>query len=263
LVASGVREVTLLGQNVNAYHGIGADGRPGSLADLIRAAAAVDGLKRIRYTTSHPRDMQDDLIAAHATIPALMPFLHLPVQSGADRILARMNRRHTAADYLRLVDRLRRARPDIALSSDFIVGFPGETEADFQATLTLIESVGFASTFSFKYSARPGTPAADHSDAVAEAVKADRLARLQAAAEPQRHRFNRSMVGQALDVLFVKPGRHRGQIAGKSPFMQPVQVEAPAELIGQIHAVDITAVGANSLFGTLSAHRALCREKHD
>ncbi len=263
LVASGVREVTLLGQNVNAYHGLQSDGRPGSLAALISAAAAVQGVERIRYTTSHPGDMDDDLIAAHGAIPALMPFLHLPVQSGSDRILARMNRRHTAADYLRLIDRLRRARPDIALSSDFIVGFPGETEADFQATLALIEAVGFASTFSFKYSARPGTPAADHTDAVAEPVKSERLARLQATTEAQRHRFNRLMVGQTLDVLFVKPGRHPGQIAGKSPFMQPVQVEAPADLIGQVQAVHITAVGSNSLFGKLPAQRALSREKQD
>jgi tRNA-2-methylthio-N6-dimethylallyladenosine synthase len=263
LVASGVREVTLLGQNVNAYHGRQADGRPGSLASLIAAAAAVRGLRRIRYTTSHPSDMQADLIAAHNTIPALMPFLHLPVQSGSDRILTRMNRRHSAADYLRLIDRLRHARPDIALSSDFIVGFPGETEADFRATLALIEAVGFASSFSFKYSARPGTPAADRTDGVAEAVKTERLARLQAATEAQRYRFNRSMVGQTLDVLFVKPGRHHGQIAGKSPFMQPVQVEAPAELIGQVHAVDITAVGSNSLFGRLPAQKAPCRERHD
>jgi tRNA-2-methylthio-N6-dimethylallyladenosine synthase len=263
LVEAGVREVTLLGQNVNAYHGRLADGRQGSLADLIQAAAMVQGLRRIRYTTSHPLDMQDDLIAAHGAVPALMPFLHLPVQSGSNRILAKMNRRHTAADYRRLVDRLRSVRPDLALSSDFIVGFPGETEADFQATLALIEAVGFASTFSFKYSPRPGTPAADHSDPVEDGVKAERLARLQALTEAQRHQFNQATVGQTVDVLFVKQGRHRGQIAGKSPWMQPVQVEAPDDLIGHVHAVDITAAGANSLFGELPHQKALCREKHD
>ncbi len=251
LVGAGVGEVTLLGQNVNAYHGRGPDGRDWSLARLIERLAQIDGLLRLRYTTSHPRDMTDDLIAAHRDISALMPFLHLPVQSGSDRILARMNRRHSAADYRSLVERLRRARPDIALSSDFIVGFPGETEADFEATLGLIRSVDFASTFSFKYSARPGTPAADRPQ-IDEAQKAERLARLQTLAEQQRHAFNRSLVGRKIDVLFAKLGRHRGQIAGKSPWMQPVQVEADPALIGSIGTVEITAAGANSLFGRIA-----------
>jgi tRNA-2-methylthio-N6-dimethylallyladenosine synthase len=251
LVGAGVREVTLLGQNVNAYHGRGPDGRDWSLARLIERLARIDGLLRLRYTTSHPCDMADDLIAAHRDVGALMPFLHLPVQSGSDRILAKMNRRHTAADYRALVERLRRARPDIALSSDFIVGFPGETEADFEATLALIRSVDFASTYSFKYSARPGTPAADRVQ-IDEAQKAERLARLQALAEQQRQAFNRSLVGRSLDVLFAKVGRHRGQIAGKSPWMQPVQVEADTARIGSIGTVEITAAGANSLFGRIA-----------
>lgn len=253
LARAGVREISLLGQNVNGYHGEGEDGEVWSLADLLRRLARMEGIKRLRYTTSHPCDMGEDLIRAHGELPALMPFLHLPVQSGSDRILAAMNRRHTAKDYAVLVERIRQARPDIALSSDFIVGFPGETEEDFQATLALARDVGFASTFFFKYSARPGTPGAELSDQVAEEIKADRLARLLDLVESQRRAFNASMVGKRLEVLFEKPGRHPGQIAGKSPYMQPVQVEGPASLIGCVAAVDIVECGSNSLFGRLPA----------
>ena len=193
---------------------------------------------------------------AHRDIPQVMPFLHLPVQSGSDAILKAMNRRHTSADYLALVARLRKARPDLALSSDFIVGFPGESEQDFAATLALAETVGFASTFFFKYSARPGTPGADLADQVPEAVKSERLARLQAVVEAQRHAFNASMIGQTLPVLFEKPGRNAGQITGKSPYMQPVHVEAGAELIGQELHVIITSTSTNSLFGHVTAPHA-------
>jgi tRNA-2-methylthio-N6-dimethylallyladenosine synthase len=195
--------------------------------------------------------MREDLIRAHAELPALMPFLHLPVQSGSDRILDAMNRRHSAADYRRLVERIRRARPDIALSSDFIVGFPGETERDFAATLELAREVRFASTFFFKYSSRPGTPGADLSDQVAEEVKSERLARLQEVVEPQRRAFNASLVGTTIEVLFEKPGRHPGQIAGKSPWLQPVQVDGPENWIGRTAPVEIVECSANSLFGRL------------
>ena len=251
LVQASVREITLLGQNVNAYHGEGVDGSDWSLADLIRRLAKIEGLARLRYMTSHPNDMREDLIRAHVDLPALMPFLHLPVQSGSDRILEAMNRRHNAADYMRLVERIRRARPDIALSSDFIVGFPGESEADFAATLELAEEVRFASTFFFKYSPRSGTPGADLADQVREEVKIERLSRLQDVVEAQRRAFNASMVGQTVDVLFEKPGRHPGQIAGKSPYLQPVQVEGPARLIGRVAPVEIVACSSNSLFGRL------------
>jgi tRNA-2-methylthio-N6-dimethylallyladenosine synthase len=251
LVAAGVREVTLLGQNVNGYHGEDEAGRPASLGRLVRRLARVPGLARIRYTTSHPRDMDDELIAAHAQEPALMPFLHLPVQSGSDKILAAMNRRHTAAEYIAIVERVRAARPDIALSSDFIVGFPGETEADFEATLELAREVVYASTFFFKYSARPGTPAAELPDQVEEACKTDRLVRLQALVEDQRRAYNAATVGRTLDVLFEKPGRHAGQIGGKTPYMQAVHAEGPPEWIGRVAAVEIIGVAANSLLGRL------------
>ncbi len=251
LAQAGVREITLLGQNVNAYHGEGADGADWSLADLIGRLAKIDGIARLRYMTSHPNDMREDLIRAHADCPALMPFLHLPVQSGSDRILNAMNRRHTASDYMRLVEHIRHVRPDIALSSDFIVGFPGESEADFAATLELAKEVRFASTFFFKYSARPGTPGADLADQVPEAVMTERLARLQDIVETQRRAFNASMVGQTVDVLFEKRGRHPGQIAGKSPYLQPVQVDGPELLIGQVAPVEIIGCSSNSLFGQL------------
>jgi tRNA-2-methylthio-N6-dimethylallyladenosine synthase len=245
LVAGGMREITLLGQNVNAYRDVdGVD-----LASLIRRLAAIPGLTRIRYTTSHPRDMDDGLIAAHGEVAALMPYLHLPVQSGSDRVLAAMNRGHTAETYLRLIGRVRAARPDIAISGDFIVGFPGEREADFAATLELVRDVGYASAFSFKYSRRPGTPGAAMAGQVSEAEKDDRLARLQAALAAQRAAFNAGLVGKTIPVLFEGPGRHPGQLAGRSPYLQAVHCEAPASLIGAIEAVRIGSAGANSLAG--------------
>ena len=249
LARSGVREVSLLGQNVNAYHGDDGASEGATLARLISRIAEIPGIARVRYTTSHPNDMMDDLIDAHRTEPALMPFLHLPVQSGSDRILEAMNRKHGAADYVELIARVRRARPDIALSSDFIVGFPGETEDDFRATLDLIEQVGFASTFFFKYSPRPGTPGADLADQVDEPTKQDRLKRLQDLVEAQRADFNKSMVGRSLDVLVERRGRHPGQLVGKSPYMQPVQFDGADDLIGEVVNVQIVGVSTNSLFG--------------
>jgi tRNA-2-methylthio-N6-dimethylallyladenosine synthase len=251
LVARGVREITLLGQNVNAYHG--ADGRDEvGLGGLVRRLAAIEGLERIRYTTSHPNDMDDDLIAAHAGVDKLMPCLHLPVQAGSDRVLRAMNRKHTAEGYLRLVERIRRARPDIALSGDFIVGFPGETEADFRATLDLVEAVGYAHAYSFKYSPRPGTPAASR-DQVPEAEKTDRLARLQALLATSQAAFQTAMLGRVLPVLVEKPGRMPGQVAGRSPYLQAVHFEGGADLIGTIAPVRIVAAGSNSLAGSLAA----------
>ncbi len=252
LAEAGVREVSLLGQNVNAYHGVDASGEPWSLARLIRAVADVPGVARVRYTTSHPNDMTAELARAHREVPALMPFLHLPVQSGSDRVLAAMNRRHTAADYRTAVAQVRAARADVALSSDFIVGFPGETEADFQATLDLVEEIGFASTFTFKYSSRPGTPGANLDGQVDEDVKRDRLARLQVLVEAQRHVFNASFVGRTVPVLFERRGRHPGQVAGKAPTLQPVQVDAGPEVIGSVRHVLVTGVSTNSLFGRLA-----------
>jgi tRNA-2-methylthio-N6-dimethylallyladenosine synthase len=249
LAEAGVRELTLIGQNVNAYHGEGPDGAVWSLSRLLRRLAEVPGIARLRYTTSHPRDMDDELIAAHGDLPALMPYLHLPVQSGSDRILDAMNRKHTGDEYRRLIERIRRAQPDLALSSDFIVGFPGETDADFEDTMRLVADIGFASSFSFKYSPRPGTPAAEMDEQVPEAVKAERLARLQNLLETQRQAFNHGTVGQTLDVLLEKPGRHPGQIAGKSPFLQPVQFESDVHRIGEIVTVRIVRAGSNSLFG--------------
>jgi tRNA-2-methylthio-N6-dimethylallyladenosine synthase len=252
LAAAGVREITLIGQNVNAYHGEGPDGRTWSLPRLLERAAQIRGIARLRYTTSHPRDMDDDLIAAHRDLAALMPQLHLPVQSGSDRILAAMNRRHSRADYLDIVRRLRDARPDLAMTSDFIVGFPGETERDFADTLRLIEEVGFAGSFSFKYSPRPGTPGADMDDQIAEDLKSERLQRLQDAIDRQQAAFNQSCVGKSFDVLFEKPGRHDGQIVGRSPYLQPVPVQAPQSLIGESATVTIIEAAGNSLFGRLA-----------
>ncbi len=252
LVALGASEITLLGQNVNAWHGAGGDGREWGLGRLARALAdAVPGLKRIRYTTSHPRDMDDDLIAAHGEVPQLMPFLHLPVQSGSDRVLARMNRRHGADDYRRIVDRLRAARPDIALSSDFIVGYPGETERDFAQTMALVAEIGFAQAYSFKYSPRPGTPAASELDQVADATKSDRLAALQDLLRRQQEAFNQATVGRRVPVLFEKRGRHAGQLIGRTPWLQSVHAAAPERLIGAELAVEIEGAGANSLAGRL------------
>jgi tRNA-2-methylthio-N6-dimethylallyladenosine synthase len=254
LANAGVREVTLIGQNVNAYHGAGPDGAPWSLARLLARIAQIDGIERLRYTTSHPSDMTDDLIAVHRDLPQLMPHLHLPVQSGSDRILAAMNRHHTRADYLDIVRRLRNARPDLALTSDFIVGFPGETESDFAATLDLVNEVGLSGAFSFKYSPRPGTPGADMDDQIDEAAKSERLQRLQATIDQTQAAFNRDCLHRTFDVLFERTGRHRGQLVGRSPYLQLVHVEAPASLLGEIAAVTITAVGSNSLSGAL-AHR--------
>ncbi|MBM3511160.1 MAG: tRNA (N6-isopentenyl adenosine(37)-C2)-methylthiotransferase MiaB [Alphaproteobacteria bacterium] len=251
LVAAGAREIVLLGQNVNAYHGADARGASSSLARLIETVAAIPALERIRYTTSHPRDMDDDLIAAHGAIAKLMPYVHLPVQSGSDRVLAAMNRRHGADDYLDIVARLRAARPDVALSSDFIVGFPGESDADFDATLALVRAVGVASAFSFKYSARPGTPAAEAPDQVPEAVKNHRLAALQAVLRAQQHGFNAATVGRRLPVLFEAAGRHPGQLVGRSPYLQAVHVAAPPRLIGTVAQVRIDAALPNSLAGRL------------
>ncbi len=251
LAAAGVREVMLLGQNVNAYHGEGPEGGDWSLARLMRAVAEIEGLDRIRYATSHPRDMSDDLIALHRDLPQAMPYLHLPVQAGSDRILKAMNRKHTADDYLRIIGRVRAARPDIALTSDFIVGFPGETDADFEATMRLVREVRFAAAFSFKYSERPGTPAADRKNQVPEAVKTERLHALQALILEQQTAFNTATVDREVEVLFEKTGRHPGQIGGKSPYLQPVHVEGPASLIGHIARVKITGVSSNSLAGTL------------
>ncbi len=253
LADAGVAEVTLIGQNVNAYHGTGPDGRDWTLARLIERVATVPGIARIRYTTSHPRDMSADLIAAHRDLPALMPYLHLPVQSGADPVLAAMNRRHGADDYFKIIDEVRAARPDIALSSDFIVGFPGEREEDFAATLDLVRAVGFAQAYSFKYSPRPGTPAATADDQIEEPAKAERLQRLQALLEAQQRTFNHACLGRTLDILFEKPGRLAGQLVGRSPYLQPVNVIAPAARIGTIAAVRIVEVGRNSLFGELLA----------
>jgi tRNA-2-methylthio-N6-dimethylallyladenosine synthase len=252
LVAAGVREITLIGQNVNAYHGAASDGRAATLTDLLYRVADVPGVKRLRYTTSHPRDMEADLIRSHGDLAALMPQLHLPVQSGSDRILAAMNRRHGRADYLAVVERLRAARPDIALTSDFIVGFPGETAEDFRETLRIVEEVGFAGAFSFKYSPRPGTPAATRDDQVDDAEKAERLARLQECIDGHQAAFNAASVGKTFDVLFEKPGRLPGQLVGRSPYLQPVNVMAASSLVGEIAAVRITGAGPNSLFGELA-----------
>jgi len=249
LASAGVREVTLLGQNVNAYHGLGEDGRAVGLAGLIRAAAAVPGITRVRYTTSHPGDMSEDLVTAHRDVAALAPFLHLPVQSGSDRLLKAMNRRHRVADYLDIVARVRAARPDIAFSSDFIVGYPGETDADFEATLALVRAVAFASAYAFKYSARPGTPAAEAPGQIDAATKAQRLARLQVLIEAQLQAFNRATVGRRFEVLFEKPGRREGQVIGRSPYMQAVFADGPRSLIGVMAEVEIIGLEPHSLRG--------------
>ncbi|HEY9019472.1 MAG: tRNA (N6-isopentenyl adenosine(37)-C2)-methylthiotransferase MiaB [Paracoccaceae bacterium] len=250
LVARGVREITLLGQNVNAYHGAG-EGGDWSLARLIRALDRIDGLERIRFTTSHPNDMSDDLIAAHGDCAKLMPYLHLPVQSGSDRILKRMNRNHTADAYLHLIERIRAARPDILLSSDFIVGFPEETEADFTATLDLIRAVEFGQAYSFKYSTRPGTPAAERAQ-LPDDVTTDRLYRLQALLAAQQRRVQDSMVGREVAVLFERAGRMPGQMVGKSEYLHAVHVSDAAATIGQIARVRITGSGTNSLSGVMA-----------
>ena len=251
LVARGVRDITLLGQNVNAYHGVGHGAGAGGdwgLARLIRARAEIDGLARVRYTTSHPNDMEEDLIAAHGDLPALMPYLHLPVQSGSDRVLRAMNRRHTVADYLRVIDRVRSVRPDILISSDFIAGFPGETDADFAATMDLIARVGFGMAYSFKYSARPGTPAAEKPE-VDVAVADARLAEMQALLTAQQRSVQEAMVGCCVDVLYEKPGRMPGQMMGKSDHLHMVHVQDEGGKAGDLVRVRITASSANSLAG--------------
>jgi tRNA-2-methylthio-N6-dimethylallyladenosine synthase len=253
LLAGGAKELVLLGQNVNAYHGEGPDGRIWSLARLLAALAELDGVVRLRYTTSHPRDMSEDLIEAHGRIPQLAPYLHLPVQSGSDAVLEAMNRGYTAADYRRIVDRLRAVRPDIALSSDFIVGFPGEREADFEATLELVRAVGFAQAYSFKFSARPGTPAASMRGQVKEAVKAERLQRLQALLVEQARAFNEATVGRAVPVLIDGPGRHPGQLVGRTPWQQPVHLDGTGLQPGDLAIVTITGSHAHSLAGRRAA----------
>ena len=253
LASTGVREVTLLGQNVNAYHGVGEDGTTWSLARLLRRLAEVPAIARMRFTTSHPRDMDDDLIALFGNEEKLMPYLHLPFQAGSDRILAAMNRKHTADEYERLIERIRAARPDIALSTDIIVGFPGETDADFQDTLVLAKRLGFAQAFSFKYSARPGTPGASLDRQISEMVKKERLSILQTQLEKSRREFDRAMVGRRIPVLFEGKGRKPGQIAGRSPYLQPVYLDGSERLIGHIAEVDILAAGPNSLTGVMNA----------
>lgn len=248
--AAGVREITLLGQNVNCYHGEGPDGREWGLGRLIMALADLNGIERIRYTTSYPADMSDELIAAHRDVAKLMPYLHLPVQSGSDRVLKAMGRRHSAADYRRIVERLRTARPDLALSSDFIIGFPGETEADFEGTLALVGDIGFAQAYSFKYSPRPGTPAALLPQ-VDETCAGERLTILQALLGEQQRAFNRACVGSVMPVLFDSRGRHPGQLVGRSPYMQAVHALAADGAVGTIGEVRIDAASANSLAGTL------------
>ncbi|MCX8995785.1 tRNA (N6-isopentenyl adenosine(37)-C2)-methylthiotransferase MiaB [Rhizobiaceae bacterium BDR2-2] len=251
LVDAGVREITLLGQNVNAWRAAGPDGREWSLGDLLYRLADIPGLERLRYTTSHPRDMDDRLIEAHADLRKLMPYLHLPIQSGSDRILKAMNRRHTADDYLRLIERIRAARPDIALSGDFITGFPGETDEDFECTMNVVREVKYAGAFSFKYSSRPGTPGADMKGHIDEDVKAERLERLQALLVSQQAEFNASCVGKTVSLLLEKPGRFDGQLIGRSPWLQSVIVDAKGVEIGDIISVRITGTGPNSLYADM------------
>ncbi len=251
LVASGTRELTLLGQNVNAYHGAHDNGKDWSLGRLIRALAEVDGLERIRYTTSHPLDMDDELIAAHGDVPQLMPYLHLPIQSGSNHILQEMNRRHTSDVYLAVIDKLRNVRPDIAMSGDFIVGFPGESDADFAETLALVSKVGYASAYSFKYSPRPGTPAANADVQVEEAVKSERLESLQQLLNAQQFAFNKSTEGRVVDVLVERAGGRDGQMAGRSPYMQAVNFIGTADQIGQIVPCRLSAARQNSMTGEI------------
>jgi len=258
LVQSGACEITLLGQNVNAFHGrapgasvsaAGSTAAEWGLGRLIRHLAEIDGLLRIRYTTSHPRDMDDELIGAHGAVPALMPYIHLPVQSGSDRVLAAMNRQHTADDYRRIIDRLRRVRPDIAVSSDFIVGYPGEDDGDFAATLRLVEEIGFAQAYSFMYSPRPGTPAATSFNQVTDTIKRERLERLQSLLRAQQDAFNRRCVGRTLPVLFDRTGRHPHQLVGRSPYLQPVHATTTPDMMGTVVPVAIDSVQPNSLRG--------------
>jgi tRNA-2-methylthio-N6-dimethylallyladenosine synthase len=262
LADHGVREITLIGQNVNAYHGEGPDGRTWSLGRLLHRLAELPGIARLRYSTSHPRDVDETLIAAHRDLAALMPFVHLPVQSGSDRILAAMNRKHTAADYRRIIDRFRAVRQDIAFSSDFIVGFPGESEEDFAATLALVTQIGYAGAYSFKYSPRPGTPAADMQETVSAAEMDERLVRLQELIDSQQSAFNEAVIGNTVDVLFERAARNPGQIVGRTAYLQPAHVMASPDIIGQILPVRIESLERYSLLGELAspaspAHLAL------
>jgi len=259
LVDNGALEITLLGQNVNAFHGTGPNGKTWGLAELIRAVSEINGLERIRYTTSHPRDMDDDLIAVHGEIQKLMPFLHLPVQSGSDKILEAMNRKHKADLYRDVIAKLRKARPDIAFSSDYIIGFPGETDADFEDTLQLARDIGYASCYSFKYSARPGTPAANMQNLVADHIATERLARFQALINEQQYAFNKSCMGMTLPVLFEKKGKKDEQISGRSPYFQSVFAKGSERLIGKIVPVTITDGFENSLTGSLEMHEKVLR----
>src|SRR6478672_3393453 len=252
LADNGVREITLIGQNVNAYHGEGPDGRTWPLGALLRRLAEIPGIVRLRYSTSHPRDVDDSLIEAHRDLAALMPFVHLPVQSGSDRILSAMNRKHTVKDYLDVIERFRRARQDIAFSSDFIVGFPGESAEDFSATLALVMQIGYAAAYSFKYSPRPGTPAADMRETVSAADMDERLARLQELIDSQQSAFNKAAIGATVDVLFERPARNPGQIVGRTAYLQPAHVMASSDIIGQVLPVRIESLERYSLKGELA-----------
>jgi tRNA-2-methylthio-N6-dimethylallyladenosine synthase len=252
LADNGVREITLIGQNVNAYHGEGPDGRPWPLGTLLRHLAEIPGIVRLRYSTSHPRDVDDSLIEAHRDLAALMPFVHLPVQSGSDRILGLMNRKHTADDYRRVIDRFRHARQDIAFSSDFIVGFPTESAEDFAASLALVTQIGYAGAYSFKYSPRPGTPAADMREMVSAEEMDERLVRLQELIDSQQSAFNVAAIGTTVDVLFERPARNPGQIVGRTAYLQPAHVFASPEIIGQVLPVTIESLERYSLLGTLA-----------
>jgi tRNA-2-methylthio-N6-dimethylallyladenosine synthase len=260
LADNGVREITLIGQNVNAYHGDGPDGQTWPLGKLLQRLAEIPGIVRLRYSTSHPRDVDDSLIAAHRDLAELMPFVHLPVQSGSDRILAAMNRKHTADDYRRVIDRFRNVRQDIAFSSDFIVGFPGETEEDFQATLALVTQIGYAGAYSFKYSPRPGTPAAEMREMVSAAEMDERLVRLQELIDSQQSAFNKAMIGKNVDVLFERAARNPGQIVGRTAYLQPAHVMASPDIIGQVLPVTIQSLERYSLLGELT--QATTRPAH-
>ncbi|AGA64150.1 tRNA-i(6)A37 methylthiotransferase [Liberibacter crescens BT-1] len=249
LVQSGVREITLLGQNVNAWRGQGLDGKKCSFGDLLYSLAEIPGLRRLRYTTSHPRDMDDHLIKAHGDLDILMPYLHLPVQSGSNKILHSMNRRHTVQEYIRIIEQVRAVRSDIAISSDFIVGFPGETDSDFEETMHLVEAVGYAQAFSFKYSPRPGTPSADMCYQISDSVKSERLKRLQETLHNQQTAFNQSCIGKSIELLIEKKGRKSGQLIGRSPWLQSVIIDSKDCNIGDIVNVCITGIGVNTLYG--------------
>jgi tRNA-2-methylthio-N6-dimethylallyladenosine synthase len=252
LADNGVRELTLIGQNVNAYHGEGPDGRAWPLGRLLHRLAEIPGIARLRYSTSHPRDVDDSLIEAHRDLPALMPFVHLPVQSGSDRVLAAMNRKHTVRDYLAVIERFQQARQDIAFSSDFIVGFPGEAEEDFSATLALVMQIGYAAAYSFKYSPRPGTPAADMQEMVSASDMDERLVRLQELIDSQQSAFNRASIGSTVDVLFERAARNPGQIVGRTAYLQPAHVMASSDIIGKVLPVRIDSLERYSLLGELA-----------